>query len=107
MNVIDPTTKAPAERNPFFNAKPGSLVVDDMAIDKLLARGTIIRGLQRGAPRVERQVRARGRSDTRRRAQGVDGGNHSGTHGDSVRHLGRESRAGSGVLVLRWRMMRG
>jgi hypothetical protein len=42
MNVIDPTTKAPAQRNPFFNAKPGSLAVDDMAIDKLLARGTVI-----------------------------------------------------------------
>ena len=26
MHVIDPTTKAPAERNPFFNAKPGSLL---------------------------------------------------------------------------------
>ena len=41
MNIMDPTTKAPAERNPFFNAKPGSLVVDDMAVDKLLARGTV------------------------------------------------------------------
>jgi hypothetical protein len=41
MNIIDPSTKAPAERNPFFNAKPGTLVVDDMAVDKLLARGTI------------------------------------------------------------------
>jgi hypothetical protein len=41
MNVIDPTTKAPAERNPFFHATPGTLVVDDMAIDKLFARGTI------------------------------------------------------------------
>lgn len=41
MNVIDPTTKQPAERNPFFNAKAGTLMVDDMAIDKLLARGTI------------------------------------------------------------------
>jgi hypothetical protein len=42
MNVIDPTTKAPAERNPFFNAKPGSLLVDDMGIDKLLAHGAVI-----------------------------------------------------------------
>jgi hypothetical protein len=41
MNIIDPTTKAPAERNPFFHAAPGTLVVDDMAIDKLFARGTI------------------------------------------------------------------
>ncbi|HLB10475.1 MAG TPA: hypothetical protein VK617_13130 [Gemmatimonadaceae bacterium] len=42
MNIIDPTTKAPAERNPFFNAKPGSLPIDDMAVDKLMAKGTIL-----------------------------------------------------------------
>jgi hypothetical protein len=42
MNIIDPTTKAPAERNPYFNAKPGSLPIDDMAIDKLMAKGTIL-----------------------------------------------------------------
>ena len=41
MNIMDPATKKPAERNPFFNAKPGSLLVDDMAIDKLMARGTV------------------------------------------------------------------
>jgi len=41
MNITDPSTKAPAERNPFFNPKPGSLEIPDMAIDKLLARGTI------------------------------------------------------------------
>lgn len=41
MNIIDPATKAPAERNPFFNAKPGSLEIADMAVDKLLARGTV------------------------------------------------------------------
>ena len=28
-------------RNAFFHATPGSLAVDDMAIDKLMARGTI------------------------------------------------------------------
>jgi hypothetical protein len=42
MKIIDPTTKAPAERNPFFNAKPGSLPIDDMAVDKLMAKGTIL-----------------------------------------------------------------
>ena len=42
MNIVDPTTKAPAERNPFFNAKPGSLPIDDMAVDKLMAKGTIL-----------------------------------------------------------------
>ena len=42
MNIIDPTTKAAAERNPYFNAKPGSLPIDDMAVDKLMAKGTIL-----------------------------------------------------------------
>jgi hypothetical protein len=41
MNVMDPATKAPSEHNPFFNAKPGSLPLDDMAVDKLMAHGTI------------------------------------------------------------------
>ncbi len=41
MNFTDPSTKAPAERNPFFNAKAGSLEIPDMAVDKLLAKGAI------------------------------------------------------------------
>jgi hypothetical protein len=41
MKIIDPATKKPAERNPFFNPTPGALFVEDMAIDKLLAKGTI------------------------------------------------------------------
>jgi len=41
MNIVDPSTKAPAVRNPFFHPKPGSLAIDDMALDKLLARGTV------------------------------------------------------------------
>lgn len=40
FNLIDPSTKAPAVRNAFYHATPGSLAVDDMAIDKLMARGT-------------------------------------------------------------------
>jgi intracellular sulfur oxidation DsrE/DsrF family protein len=40
FNIMDPVTKAPAVRNFLYQAKPGSLVVDDMAIDKLMARGT-------------------------------------------------------------------
>jgi hypothetical protein len=41
FNIMDPATKAPAERNPFFHPAAGSLLIDDMAIDKLLARGTV------------------------------------------------------------------
>ncbi len=42
LHIIDPETKAPAVKNPFLQPKPGVLVVDDMAIDRLLAKGTIV-----------------------------------------------------------------
>ncbi len=42
FKIIDPETKAPAVKNPFLQPKPGVLVVDDMAIDRLLAKGTVV-----------------------------------------------------------------
>jgi hypothetical protein len=41
IKVDDPTTKKPAVKNPFYHAAPGSLLVDDMGIDKLQAKGVI------------------------------------------------------------------
>jgi hypothetical protein len=41
MKIVDPETNAPAKKNPFLRPKPGVLVVDDMALDRLLARGVI------------------------------------------------------------------
>ena len=41
FNIIDPETKAPAMKNPFLRPKPGILLVDDMAIDRLLGNGTV------------------------------------------------------------------
>jgi hypothetical protein len=41
FNIIDPETKAPAVKNPFLHPKPGVLLVDDMALDRLLANGTV------------------------------------------------------------------
>lgn len=41
LKIIDPETKAPAVKNPFLHPKPGVLVVDDMAIDRLLEKGTV------------------------------------------------------------------
>jgi hypothetical protein len=41
LKIIDPETKAPAVKNPFLHPKPGVLPVDDMAIDRLLEKGTI------------------------------------------------------------------
>ncbi len=41
FKIIDPETKAPAVKNPFLHPKSGVLMVDDMAVDRLLARGMI------------------------------------------------------------------
>ena len=42
FKILDPETKAPAVKNPFLHPKPGVLLVDDMAVDRLLANGTVI-----------------------------------------------------------------
>jgi hypothetical protein len=39
--IIDPETKAPAIKNPFLHPKPGVLLADDFAIDRLLDRGVV------------------------------------------------------------------
>jgi len=41
MKIDDPETNAPAVKNPFLNPKPGVLPVDSMAVDRLLAAGTV------------------------------------------------------------------
>ncbi len=41
FKIVDPETKAPAVKNPFLHPKPGVLVVDDIALDRLLEKGTI------------------------------------------------------------------
>jgi hypothetical protein len=41
FKIIDPETQAPAVKNPFLHPRPGVLPSDDMAIDQLLARGTV------------------------------------------------------------------
>ncbi len=42
FKILDPETKAPAVKNPFLYPKSGVLLVDDMALDRLLANGTVI-----------------------------------------------------------------
>jgi hypothetical protein len=44
LKITDPETKAPAVKNPFFHPKPGVLIVDDMALDRLLAKGAVVGG---------------------------------------------------------------
>src|ERR1700677_1461470 len=40
FKILDPETKAPAVKNPFLHPKPGVLLVDDMAVDRLVATRT-------------------------------------------------------------------
>jgi hypothetical protein len=42
FKIIDPETKAPAVKNPFHKPKSGALLLDDMAVDRLLAKGVVI-----------------------------------------------------------------
>ena len=42
LKINDPETKAPAVKNPFYKPKSGALLIDDMAVDSLLAKGVII-----------------------------------------------------------------
>jgi hypothetical protein len=41
LKINDPETKAPAMKNPFLHPKPGVLPSDEMAIDRLLEKGTV------------------------------------------------------------------
>jgi len=41
MKIVDPEIKAAAVKNPFLNPKPGVLLTDDMAIDRLLGKGVV------------------------------------------------------------------
>jgi hypothetical protein len=42
FKIIDPETNAPAVKNPFLHPKPGVLLGDEVAVDRLLASGVII-----------------------------------------------------------------
>jgi hypothetical protein len=42
FQILDPETKAPAVKNPWFHPKPGVLGNSEAALDRLLARGTVV-----------------------------------------------------------------
>jgi hypothetical protein len=42
FKILDPETKAPAVKNPYFQPKPGVLANNEAALDRLLARGTVM-----------------------------------------------------------------
>ena len=42
FKIIDPETKAPAVKNPYFQPKHGVLANDETALDRLFAKGTVM-----------------------------------------------------------------
>jgi hypothetical protein len=42
FNILDPETKAPAVKNPWFEPKAGVLANNETALDRLLAKGTVM-----------------------------------------------------------------
>jgi intracellular sulfur oxidation DsrE/DsrF family protein len=54
LKIIDPETKASAIKNPFLRPKPGVLLADDFAIDRLLERGVVF-----GACNIALQVQSK------------------------------------------------
>lgn len=54
FKIVDPETKAPAIKNPFLRPKAGLFPVDDMALDRLLARGVVF-----GACNVALQIQSK------------------------------------------------
>ena len=103
MKIMDPSTKAPAERNPFFNPKPGSLEIHDMAIDKLMAKGVLFGACNVALHFLSAKFAPVADVTPEVALKDWTAGSFRG-YVDSVRDVGREPRAGSGMLVLRgWR----
>ena len=42
LKIIDPETKAPAMKNPYYQPKPGVLANAEVALDRLIARGAVL-----------------------------------------------------------------
>jgi hypothetical protein len=60
FKILDPETKAPAVKNPWFEPKPGVLRNPDMALDQLIARGTVMGACAVALRGTSRQLAANG-----------------------------------------------
>jgi hypothetical protein len=105
FKILDPETKAPAVKNPFFKPKPGVLPLADMAIDRLLANATVVGALQHGPDDPEQDARRQCRGECGRGRQGMGRQRDSGHHRHSVGNLGREPGAASRLQLLRRRLI--
>ena len=103
--INDPETKAPAVKNPYFQAKPGVLRNDNAAIDKLLARGTVFGACSCRAAGPCAAARQECQRHAGRSRQGICRQHHPGDHGDPVRRMGRQPRPGGRLHLLRGRLI--
>jgi hypothetical protein len=104
LKIIDPETKASAIKNPFLRPKAGVLVLDDMALDRLLERGVVF-GACNMAPQVQSKVLAGNAGITAEEAAKEWAANVIQHHDHPAGNLGREPRPGNGLHLLRWRLM--
>ncbi len=100
IKVTDMATKAPSVRNFMYKQKPGALPIDDMAIDKLMAKGTIFGACNVALQFPERRVRRERQGDQGSRGKGVGREPHPRHPADSVRNVGREPGTGEELHVL-------
>jgi len=56
LKIIDPETKVSALKNPFLNPKPGVLIMDDMAVDRLLGKGAVFGACNLALHNLSKQV---------------------------------------------------
>ncbi len=101
FKIIDPETKTPAMKNPFFHPKPGVMIVDDMALDRLLAKGAVVGGCN-----VALQVQSKMLAGNAGMSA-EDAAKEWAANDNSVGNMGREPRAGGRLHVLCRRLIRG
>ena len=106
LSIVDPESKAPAVKNPFLQSKPGVLLVDDMAIDRLLADGAVIGACKYRAQGAERYARWQRRRERRRSREGVGRERYCRDHGDPVGNVGPQPSPGARVHLLRRGLIR-
>jgi hypothetical protein len=103
LKIIDPETKASAIKNPFLRPKPGVLLADDFAIDRLLERGVVF-----GACNMALQVQSKmlaGNAGVTAEEAAKECKRDPRRHDHPIGNLGCEPRPGIGLHLLRWRLM--
>ncbi len=105
IKFMDGATKAPATKNLLYKPKPGSLPIEDMAIDKLMAKGTIFGACNVALQFLSAEFAPDRQDDQGSRGEGMGSEPHPRHPPDSVGHVGREPGTGEGLHVLHGRRL--